>query len=417
MKIKAFLINIAKKHEGLRMFMRKAAMYAERLKYNKYKNEPVDDHTILFESFIGRKYVDSPKAIYEYMKDHPDYQAYQFIWFFNEPDKYSFLEKHPRTRVFKHKSDDYYKYYATSKYWITNSRITDAILKKPEQVYVQCWHGTPLKRLGFDIEVESGNAMNSIKDIHYKYEVDAKKYSYMLSPSRFCSEKFISAFHLDYFNKEDILIEEGYPRNDALINYREEDVSRIKEVLGLDPDKKVILYAPTWRDNMHEAGVGYIYHTAVDFDRLRDQFGENTVILFRAHYFVANSFDFKKYEGFVYNVSDYDDINDLYIIADLLITDYSSVFFDYANLKRPIIFYMYDLESYKTQLRDFYIDLEELPGPIVENEEDLMTAISLSDTFVYDERYKRFNEKFNTYDDGHASERVVKRLFGGSKWD
>jgi len=168
---------------------------------------------------------------------------------------------------------------------------------------------------------------------------------------------------------------------------------------------------------MHEAGVGYIYHTAVDFDRLRDQFGENTVILFRAHYFVANSFDFKKYEGFVYNVSDYDDINDLYIIADLLITDYSSVFFDYANLKRPIIFYMYDLESYKTQLRDFYIDLEELPGPIVENEEDLMTAISLSDTFVYDERYKRFNEKFNTYDDGHASERVVKRLFGGSKWD
>ena len=135
-----------------------------------------------------------------------------------------------------------------------------------------------------------------------------------------------------------------------------------------------MLYAPTFRDNQHD-GSGYTYDTHLDFDRLREEFGDEYVILFRAHYFVANQFDFSRYEGFVYDVSALDDITPLYLISDLLITDYSSVFFDYANLKRPVLFYMYDLEQYANDIRGFYFSLDELPGPILKTEDELVDAI------------------------------------------
>lgn len=409
-KIRVFLINISKKSPFFRAVLRKCIFIKNRMLYMCNYFKPVNEKRILFESFMGRKYVDSPKAIYEYMIKTKEYKDYEFVWFFKEPEKYKYLEENPNTKVLTYGSKEYYKLYATSKYWFTNSRVPDTILKKKEQIYVQCWHGTPLKRLGFDIEVKGGNAMNSIKDIRYKYEVDSKKYTYMVSPSRFCTEKFISAFNLKNVGKEDIIIEKGYPRNDFLINYKEKDVKRIKKELDLPKDKKIILYAPTWRDNQHTSGVGYTYKTEVDFDYLKEKLGDEYIILFRAHYFVANSFDFDKYKGFVYNVSDYDDINELYIIGDMLITDYSSVFFDYSILKRPMLFYMYDLDEYQHELRDFYFDIEELPGPIVKTEDELIKAIEKSKKFKYDKKYKAFNDKYTYLDDGNASERVVKEI-------
>ena len=409
-KIKVMLINLSKKSELFRKLLRSIIFVKNRLRYMLYYFKPVNENRILFESFMGRKYVDSPKAIYLYMLNNKDYKDFEFIWFFNEPDKYRFLEKNKNTKVFKYGSKEYYRYYATSKYWITNSRVPDTILKKKNQVYTQCWHGTPLKRLGFDIDVKGGNAMNSIKDIRYKYQVDSKKYTYMLSPSAFCTEKFTSAFNLKAVGKEHIIIEKGYPRNDFLVNYKKDDVTKIKKDLGLPKNKKIILYAPTWRDNQHTSGVGYTYKTEVDFDYLKRELSDDYIILFRAHYFVANQFDFEKYKGFIYNVSDYDDINELYIISDILITDYSSVFFDYSILKRPMIFYMYDLEEYQHELRDFYFDLEELPGPIVQKEKELIKAIKNTKNFKYDKKYEDFNNKYTYLDDGKASERVVKEI-------
>ena len=206
--------------------------------------------------------------------------------------------------------------------------------------------------------------------------------------------------------------EEGYPRNDFLYNYTNKDIKNIKEKLGIDTtNKKIILYAPTWRDNQHKSGIGYTYKTEIDFDLLQKELGQDFIILFRAHYFVSNSFDFEKYKGFVYNVSDIDDINELYAISDILITDYSSVFFDYANLKRPIIFYMYDLDEYKENIHDFYIDLKELPGNIIKTEEKLINEIkNICSSFKYDENYKKFNDKYTYLDDGQSSKRVVERL-------
>lgn len=410
-KIKVFILNIAKKNEMFRKLIRALIFGIRRLRYLTYYFKKVNNHQIIFESFMGRKYVDSPKAIYEYMLSDKKYANFTFIWAFNNPEDYKYLIKNKNTKVIKYNSKEYYKAYSTSKYWITNSRVPDVIVKKKNQIYTQCWHGTPLKKLGFDITVQGGNALNSLKDIRYKYQVDSKKYTYMVSPSRFCTEKFISAFNLKKVGKEDIIIEKGYPRNDYLINYKDEDIKRIKKELKLPQDKKILLYAPTWRDNQHESGVGYTYKTEVDFDYLREKLQDEYIILFRAHYFVANSFDFKKYKGFVYNVSEYNDINELYIISDILITDYSSVFFDYAILKRPMLFYMYDLDDYKNKLRDFYFDLSELPGPIIEKEKELVSEISkISKNFKYDKKYKDFNNKYNYLDDGQASKRVIETI-------
>ena len=408
-KIKTILLNYGKKHHwfmDLLRFIRTKIIIFRNRKFNKIE---VDPKLIVFESFMGRKYVDSPRAIYEYMLSDKYFKDYKFVWFFKNPEKYMFLEKNNNTTVSTYGSTDYYKYYASAGYWITNSRISYLLKKKKNQCYIQCWHGTPLKRLGFDIEVKGGNAMNNLKDIRDKYEKDAKNYDYMVSPSSFVTEKYKSAFNLNKCNSNVKIIEKG--RNDFLSTYSKKDIDKIKRDLNIPKNKKVILYAPTWRDNQHASGVGYTYKTEVDFDYLKSQLSKDYILLFRAHYFVASSFNFDKYKGFIYNVSDYNDINDLYIISDLLITDYSSVFFDYSILKRPIIFYMYDLEDYKHNLRDFYIDLKDLPGPIVENEKDLIKSIKDTKNFLYDNKYKKFNERFTYLEDGRASERVVNDIF------
>ncbi len=201
----------------------------------------------------------------------------------------------------------------------------------------------------------------------------------------------------------------GYPRNDFLVNHTEKDVQEIKKRLGLENSaKKIILYAPTWRDNQHSASKGYTYKTEIDFEKLKTELGDEYVILFRAHYLVANSFDFGRYEGFVRDASGVDDINELYLISDMLITDYSSVFFDYAILERPIIFYMYDLEKYRDEIRGFYLRLEELPGVIVMTEDGLVELIKLYKNRRNSDVHRVFNMKFNYLNDGQSSRRFVE---------
>ena len=133
------------------------------------------------------------------------------------------------------------------------------------------------------------------------------------------------------------------------------------------------------------------------------------------HYWIVDQLDLSKYPGFVYNGSDYDDITELYMISDICMTDYSSVFFDYANLKRPILYYMYDLEKYRDVLRGFYLDVEkELPGPILQTNDEVVEAIKNIDkvTEEYKDKYAEFYDRFCCIGDGHAAERVVKAVFG-----
>ena len=376
------------------------------------KKIPVDDKMVIFEAFFAKKYACSPKAIYEYMLSDPRYKDFTFVWVFrniNDPAiKEIFAGK--RTILLKYKTKKYYRFYARAKYWVTNARIPDCIVKKPEQVYIQCWHGTPLKKLGWDIEVKGDNALSSNKEVRRQYNHDASRYTYMLSPSRFCTEKLTSAFNLKALGKEDIMVEKGYPRNDELFTFDDEKIKAIRARIGIPEGKKVILYAPTWRDNQHTLGVGYTFDIGIDLKALRERYGDEYVILMRMHYLIASKMNLGGVMDFAIDVSNYNNVNDLYIVSDMLITDYSSVFFDYANLKRPILFYMYDLDEYQNNTRDFYISLDELPGPIIKEEQALSDAIGdiTNIRAEYDKKYKAFNDKFNYLDDANASKRVVE---------
>lgn len=359
------------------------------------KRFETDPQMIVFESFLGKQYGCSPKALFLSIVNNPEYADYQKIWMFKNPDDYRELEQYENTKVVLYGSAKYYEYYAKAKYWVTNYHLPMGIVKSEDQVYIQTWHGTPLKKIGCDI----GNPKKLSQDkkrAWHEYRHEGRIIDYMPSPSGFYSEKITSAFML---GRQAKVLECGYPRNDFLFTYDGNFCRTLKEKLAIPQDKKVILYAPTWRDNQHVPGQGYVYHCGLDFDKMRKELGEDYVILFRAHYLISNSFDFAKYDSFVINVSEYDDINHLYVISDMLITDYSSVFFDYANLERPILFYMYDYEEYKTQLRDFYFGVEELPGVVVKEEDALICAIKeygMKD-FSVDETYRKFNEKYNPF--------------------
>lgn len=410
-KIKQIIFDVAKNNKAFRIAGRAARDAVYRTKMT--LDEPfakIDDRLVYFQTFSGRGYSDSPKAMYEYMLRAPEYAGYRFVWSFKDPEKYRSLLENGRTEIVKFRSKADNKALRKAKYWIANYRMLDYQHPRKGQIYVQCWHGTPLKRLGYDIQA-SDNAMNSIEEIREKYRTDAKKFRWLLSPSPFATDKFVTAWNLKETGQEYKMLEAGYPRNDRLAVATAEETAELKAKIGVE-GKKVILYAPTWRDNQHVSGKGYTYKTEVDFDKLREELGDEYIILFRAHYLVANSFDFAHYEGFVKDVSSYPDINDLYIASDILVTDYSSVFFDCSILGRPIIFYMYDLEEYASELRGFYLSLDELPGPVVRDEESLIKEIRAADGWKADEAYKNFVRRFNPYEDGESSKRVLGRIIG-----
>jgi CDP-glycerol glycerophosphotransferase len=408
--LKARILDIAKKHHFVMDGIRATMLVKNRADYAAWKyRTKVNPKMIVFDSFMGRQYSDSPKAIYEYMLSQREYEDYEFVWVAKKGEKKCF-PKNSRTKIVEYNSNTYKKVYAEAKYWVSNSRLPEYLSKKRGQIYIQTWHGTPLKKLGFDIEVKGGNAMNTVKDIRRKYASDSKRYDYLISPSDFCTKHFASIFHLE--KRAEIIKTLGSPRCDKIGKAKKEEIREIKKALKLPKNKKIILYAPTWRDDQHKSGVGYIFENELDFEKMQEKFGDKIVILFRAHYFIANAFDFKKYKDFVFDVSDYPDINDLYNISDALITDYSSVMFDFAILKRPIFFYMYDLEKYKNKLRGFYFSFSNLPGPISTNMDELVRDVGKyldrGDNAEYLEKYEKFNKKFNKLSDGRATERVVK---------
>jgi len=373
-----------------------------------YRFIPSDPKTILFISFHGKGYSDNPAAIYEYMRNDEAYQDYKFIWAIkHHKSKNLTIEG---AKIIEYFSLPYFYYLARSRYWFVNCKLPGYVLKKKEQVYLQTWHGTPLKRLGRDIVLEDENATfyrskMSAEEMYKTYDVDVAKYNYMISPNPFCSKVFPSAFGI---NKER-LIETGYPRCDVLVNTKAEDISKIKQKYGIPQDKKVVLYAPTWRDNSFVAK-GYTFKLQVNFAKWKEILGEEYVVIFKPHYLIINDFDMEAYKGFVYEIEASADIAQLYLISDILVTDYSSVFFDYAILNRPMYFYMFDLEEYASELRGFYFDIyKDLPGEVIRDENILLARIANNE---YDyKKLEQFNQDFNIWHDGTCSKKVLEKVF------
>ncbi|MEN0644766.1 CDP-glycerol glycerophosphotransferase family protein [Alkalicoccobacillus gibsonii] len=357
---------------------------------------------VLFESFSGKQYSCNPKAMYEYMFKYK--KDYELLWSVNKQNK-RFFEEAGIPHVERLSIKWFFKM-ATAGYWVTNSRMPSWIPKPKNVTYIQTWHGTPLKRLVADMEEVHMPGTNREKYI-LGFHKEASNWDYLLSPNDYSTEIFKRAF--DYKGK---IIEKGYPRNDNLVNRNnEKDIEVLKTKYQLPQDKKVILYAPTWRDHEYYGPGNYKFKLKLDLDLLKKELGDEYVIILRMHSFVAENFDLKPYKGFVYDYSKGIDITDLYLVSDILITDYSSVFFDFAILKRPMFFFTYDIELYRGSIRGFYFNFEEeSPGPIVTTTQELIKEVKQI-SLGFDYLNKAFINRFCYLDDGHASEKTVEAIF------
>lgn len=395
----------ARRHSAFQTFKRTIGHWKKirTLLYKKvFVRRPINDKLILFECFFGRNYSDSPKYIFEYIADrYPD--EYQCVWVLNRKTKLPY----PAKQV-KRFSLGYYYYMAKAKYLVYNVRQPKSFIKKKGQVFLETWHGTPLKRLVFD-QVEVTGASPLYKEQVYR---QSRSWDYLIAPNKFSSDIFRSCFMYD---KE--MLETGYPRNDILHlpeEKKEQKAAGIKAALGIPNEKKVILYAPTWRDDEFYDKGKYRFTLQLDLQKMQETLGDEYVVVLRTHYFIVNVLDLSAYEGFVYNASTYNDIAHLYLIADVMITDYSSVFFDYANLKRPILFFMYDIEKYRDALRGFYFDIEkELPGPILKTSDEVIASIQdLSRVEEqYKSKYEMFYDKYCGWENGTSAKQVVQAVF------
>lgn len=364
-------------------------------------HSPYENTTIIFESFGGRQVSDSPYAIYKVFKTL--YPGINMIWSIDRSQK-KFCKDNQIAYVVR-RTNKWVRVLEKSQFWISNARFPTWV-KKPNYVtYIQTWHGTPLKKLGLDIENVSMPGTTTVK-YHKNFVREANRWDALISPNDYSTQIFRSAFG---FNNQILKI--GYPRNDELINTRPEDIDAIKEQLGIPLDKKVVMYAPTYRDNQFAEKGKYTFELPFDLDDFRKSFGDDTVLILRMHYLISNALDISDYSDFVYDYSNYPNISDLYLVSDLLITDYSSVFFDYAYLKRPILFYPYDYHLYKEELRGFYLNYEkDLPGKIAENSKQLLAEINHAlahPDMSANEKFMSFYNRFCAINDGLSSLKVV----------
>ncbi|WP_078990840.1 bifunctional glycosyltransferase family 2 protein/CDP-glycerol:glycerophosphate glycerophosphotransferase [Streptomyces sp. XY413] len=364
--------------------------------YPEARRKPVTA-AVLFDAFKGTQYSDSPRALHEEMVRRGT--DLEHLWVVRDDQ----VAVPPTARPVRMWSPDWYEAMGRAKYIVANNHLPDWFEKRDGQVVVQTWHGTPLKRIGHDIEAVH------FADKRYleRVEKEVQNWDMLVSPNSFSTPILKRAFQ---FPGE--MVESGYPRNDIL---RRADTGRAAEVrrrIGLPPGKKVIMYAPTWRDDQFYAPGKYKLDFRIDLDDARARLGQDHVLLVRRHPNVVDPVPGAG-DGFVFDVSDYPDMADLSLIADVMITDYSSLMFDFVNTGRPILFFTYDLDHYRDTLRGFYFDFEQsAPGPLVFTSPELIGAIRNIDSIQhgYAARYRWFQQEFCDLDDGYASARLTDRI-------
>jgi CDP-glycerol glycerophosphotransferase len=275
--------------------------------------------------------------------------------------------------------------------------------KRENATYLQTWHGTPLKRIHHDVLWAPAGRLQRL-------DRDIAQWDLLLSPNALSTPRLRGAFRY-----QGEVLESGYPRNDVLsAPDRDERRERLRAELGIPPDATAVLYAPTWRDDAVFAEGGKAFELALDLDAFEARLGAEQVMLLRLHPLLTGRLQAAGSPA-VRDVSSWPDVADLYLVADVLVTDYSSTMFDFAVTGRPQVFFTYDIDDYGDRLRGFYFDLEQVaPGPLLATNEALLDALAdlpaLTD--AYAERYAEFRETFCSLEDGRASERVADRLLG-----
>lgn len=351
---------------------------------------PLKKNKIIFSSFSARNFTDNPKYIAEeILKRNIDVDCVFVLD--HEP-----VDTLPSgIRIVRYNTLRYLYELATAKFWIDNTRKQDFVVKRKGQIYIQTWHGAlPLKKIEKDISgILSNKYIKTAKN-------DSKMIDYLLTSSEF-GENILK----DSFWYEGKILITGSPRLDILFQNNIQLKEKIRNELSLDNGVKYILYAPTFRDD----GNTDVYK--IDFDKIIEKFshrfGGKWKVIFRLHPNIREKYIFLNEN--IIDASYYPDITNLYLIADCLITDYSSTMFDYALTGKPVFLYAPDSETYFS-IRHSYFDLEDLPFELCKSIEELENRILNFNINTYKKNVNLFFNKINLLEDGHASERVVNLI-------
>lgn len=361
---------------------------------------------IVFQSFEGR-YSDSPRALYEGLLRRT--HAHECLWLVDPRHAATFP---PQAATVPYRSAACVDALESADLVIANTHTDMEWTKRPGALYLQTWHGTPLKRIHFDV-------LWSPPGLTERLSRDVARWDILLSPNRVSTERLRRAFG---FGGE--VLESGYPRTDVLNSPGAAAIrARVRSELDIPPDRTAVLYAPTWRDDeLHVGGKEFSPgadegETALGLDvaAFAERLGEHHVLLLRLHPLLTGRLQTYAHPA-VRDVSLHADVSELYLAADVLVTDYSSSMFDFAVTRKPLVFFMYDRERYENRTRGVYFDLSPLaPGPIVETTVDLLDALAELPraTARYADRYARFRDTFCDLDDGRATARVLDRALSG----
>ncbi len=347
--------------------------------------------TVLLETFRGRSVGDNPGAVGRELARRD--LGLDLVWVTDDPS----VEPPAGGRGVPRRSREWYDVLGRARAYVGNAGAPYWFEKRPGQVHLQTWHGTPLKRIGED----RGRGDFSTWRHRRRIAGQAARWDALISPSPFCSPILRSAFGYD-----GPLLEVGYPRNDLLLSQDGPRVrARVRAALGVADTDRVVLYAPTWREYVGVRDSKPLY---LDAEALTRRLGD-VVVLVRGHYNSTGQDDVFAGSPRIHDVTRYPDIADLYLAADVLVTDYSSVMFDFALTDKPVVLLTPDLEQYRDVERGFYFDIEALaPGPLVTSTAEVADVIDGPDGWAPARR--TFRERFCPWDDGRASARTVDWL-------
>lgn len=352
---------------------------------------------IVYNSFGGR-YSDNPRAVHEVLAGRSD-RDLSHVWLADRRHGHGFPAGVDTVAVGSRGCRDALE---TADVVVSNTHIELDWEKAPGAVYLQTWHGTPLKHIHFhSLWAPPGRVEYLTQDV--------RRWDHLLSPNHASTELLRDAFG---FLGE--VAETGYPRNDILTApHRGAVRSRVRRELGVPDGATVVLYTPTWRDDVVDENGNQDFALHLDPAEFAERLGQNHVLLLRLHPLISGWLG--RVDGrCVRDVSAHPDISDLYLAADVMVTDYSSTMFDFAVTGKPLLFYTYDLAHYRDTLRGFYFDLDlHAPGPLLQTSRQVIDALADLESVQADYRdaYARFRELFCHLEDGRATERVLDRFF------
>ncbi len=344
-----------------------------------------DPNLVLFISLMGSRFNDSPRSIFEYINNNDDYSKYRCVWAFERPDEY------PNVPSVKIDTPKYFYMLLKAGFWVSNTNIQRGLsFKKKKTKWIYTCHGTAIKLCG--------------NDCPGRKDFDYSKVNVICVQSKFDEMVMKRGFKA----RDESFLECGRPCSDVLFHASDKDYKYFREKLGIPKSKKVILYAPTWRDSL-DGGATYAIKPPIDFTRWERELGKDYVILFRAHHITTKILNVS-FSEFVRDVSTYPEVNELLIASDILISDYSAILTDFAILERPILCFAYDYDEYLLK-RGTYFELDkEMPNKPCRTEDELLYRIQNLDYDKESVNTGLFRRKFIEFG-GNATELAVQALF------